>query len=71
VLLLSKFAGAAETMTLAMLTNPYHPDGLAADLNAALEMPLEERITRNAALRTVVWRDTAAAWAQRFLEELQ
>jgi len=71
VLLLSKFAGAAEHMTLAMLTNPYHPEGLAADLDAALRLPLEERITRNAALRGVVWRDTAAAWATRFLDELR
>jgi trehalose 6-phosphate synthase len=71
VLLLSKFAGAAEHMTLAMLTNPYHSDGLAADLDAALKMPLDERITRNSALRSVVWRDTAAAWAQRFLDELR
>jgi alpha,alpha-trehalose-phosphate synthase [UDP-forming]/trehalose-phosphatase len=71
VLLLSKFAGAAEHMTLALLTNPYHPDGLASDLDTALRMPLEERVTRNAALRTVVWRDTAASWAQRFLDDLR
>ena len=43
VLLLSKFAGAAEHLTLALLTNPYHPDGLAADLDTALRMPREER----------------------------
>jgi len=71
VLLLSKFAGAAEHLTLALLTNPYHPDGLASDLDSALRMPRDERITRNAALRTIVWRDTAAAWAQRFLDELR
>ncbi len=71
VLLLSRFAGAAEHMTLAMLTNPYHADGLAADLDAALKMPLDERKTRNEALRGVVWRDTAAAWASRFLDELR
>ena len=71
VLLLSKFAGAAEHLTLALLTNPYHPDGLAADLDTALRMPLEERITRHSALRGVVWRDTAAAWATRFLDELR
>ncbi|HEU4616108.1 MAG TPA: trehalose-phosphatase [Kofleriaceae bacterium] len=71
VLLLSKFAGAAEHLTLALLTNPYHPDGLAADLDTALRMPREERMTRNSALRAIVWRDTAAAWAQRFLDELR
>ncbi|HEX5064444.1 MAG TPA: trehalose-phosphatase [Kofleriaceae bacterium] len=71
VLLLSKFAGAAEHLTLALLTNPYHPDGLAADIDSALRMPREERITRNSALRAIVWRDTAAAWAKRFLDELR
>ena len=71
VLLLSKFAGAAEHLTLALLTNPYHPDGLAADLDQALRMPREERITRHSALRTIVWRDTAEAWATRFLDELR
>ncbi len=71
VLLLSRFAGAAEHLTLALLTNPYHADGLAADLDAALKMPRDERITRHSALRGVVWRDTAAAWAARFLDELR
>jgi trehalose 6-phosphate synthase len=71
VLLLSRFAGAAESMTLAMLTNPYHADGLATDLDAALRMQRDERVARNDALRTVVWRDTAAAWATRFLDELR
>jgi trehalose 6-phosphate synthase len=71
VLLLSKFAGAAEHLTLALLTNPYHADGLAADLDTALRMPRDERITRHSALRGIVWRDTAAAWADRFLDALR
>jgi trehalose 6-phosphate synthase len=71
VLLLSKFAGAAEHLTLALLTNPYHADGLAADLDTALRMPREERVTRQSALRGIVWRDTAAAWAERFLDALR
>ena len=71
VLVLSKFAGAAEHMTLAVMTNPYHADGLAADLDAALRMPREERITRHGALRAIVWRDTAAAWAASFLDALR
>jgi trehalose 6-phosphate synthase len=71
VLLLSRFAGAAEQLTLALLTNPYHPDGLAADLDHALRLSREERIARHSALRAIVWRDTAAAWATRFLDELR
>jgi alpha,alpha-trehalose-phosphate synthase [UDP-forming]/trehalose-phosphatase len=71
VLLLSQFAGAAEDMTLALLANPYHADGLATALDTALRMPLEERVTRHAALRANVWKHTAAAWADEFLEALR
>jgi alpha,alpha-trehalose-phosphate synthase [UDP-forming]/trehalose-phosphatase len=71
VLVLSRFCGAAEQMTLALLTNPYHADGVAADLDAALRMPREERITRNASLRGGVWQDTASAWAKTFLSILR
>ncbi|MBC7974525.1 MAG: trehalose-6-phosphate synthase, partial [Myxococcales bacterium] len=70
VLVLSKFCGAAERMTLALLTNPYHVDGVAADLDTALRMPREERVTRNAALRVTVWQETASAWAKTFLATL-
>jgi alpha,alpha-trehalose-phosphate synthase [UDP-forming]/trehalose-phosphatase len=71
VLLLSKFAGAAERMTLAQLTNPYHPDGMAADLDAALRMPLDDRVARNSALRATVWAETASTWATAFLAALR
>ena len=71
VLVLSRFCGAAEQMTLALLTNPYHVDGVATDLDTALRMPRDERITRNAALRVGVWQDTASAWAKTFLSTLR
>jgi trehalose 6-phosphate synthase len=70
VLVLSRFCGAAEQMTLAVLTNPYHVDGVAGDLDTALRMPREERITRHAALRLGVWQDTASVWAKSFLASL-
>ena len=43
---------------------------VAADLDTALRMPREERITRHAALRAAVWQDTASAWAKTFLATL-
>jgi len=70
VLVLSRFCGAAERMTLARLTNPFHADGVAADLDAALRMPRDERVERHAALRAIVWSDTATAWARTFLDSL-
>jgi len=71
VLVLSKFCGAAEHMTLAQLTNPYHVDGVAADLDTALRMPRDERVARHGALRAVVWKETANAWARDFLESMR
>jgi trehalose 6-phosphate synthase len=71
VLVLSRFCGAAEQMALALLTNPYHVDGVASDLDTALRMPRDERITRNATLRAGVWQDTASAWAKTFLAALR
>jgi alpha,alpha-trehalose-phosphate synthase [UDP-forming]/trehalose-phosphatase len=71
VLVLSRFCGAAEQLSLAVITNPFHADGLAADLDAALRMERPERITRHAQLRSVVWRDTAAAWSDAFLKSLR
>ncbi len=66
VLVLSKFAGAAERLGDALVTNPYHVDGVAADLDRALRMERPERVARWQAMRKVVWADTAAAWAQKF-----
>jgi len=71
VLILSKFAGAAETLTSAVLTNPLHADGVAADLELALRMPLDERIRRHRELLASLEREgDARAWAHRFLETL-
>jgi trehalose 6-phosphate synthase len=66
VLVLSKFAGAAERLSDALVTNPYHVDGVAADLDRALRMERAERVTRWQAMRRVVWTDTATQWANRF-----
>ena len=66
VLVLSSFCGAAERMTDAVRTNPYHVDGVAADLDRALRMDQQERVARQAKLREVVWSDTASAWARKF-----
>jgi trehalose 6-phosphate synthase len=70
VLVLSRFAGAAERMTAAIVTNPYHADGVATDLDRALRIEQPERIERNEALRRVVWADSAAAWTQAWRSAL-
>ncbi|HTL35351.1 MAG TPA: trehalose-phosphatase [Kofleriaceae bacterium] len=71
VLILSKFAGAAETMTSAVVTNPLHPEGLAADLDLALRMPQDERLRRHRHLLAALEREgDARVWARRFLDRL-
>ena len=71
VLVLSRFAGAAEELGDALLVNPWDAEGTARDLKRALEMPLEERQRRHALLLDVISRTTAATWAEQFLEALK
>ena len=70
VLLLSQFAGAAVEMRDAVLTNPYHADGMARDLDRALRMELTERKARQAKLLASVQRSNAVTWAEGFLDAL-
>lgn len=67
VLVLSKFAGAAAELADAILTNPWHPEGIARDLNRALQMGLTERQERHRRLLAVVTQNTAVSWAEDFL----
>src|SRR3546814_11183672 len=46
VLILSRFAGAAEQLTNALLINPYSADDISDAIEKALSMPREKRIGR-------------------------
>lgn len=70
VLVLSRFAGASETMSRAVLVNPWVAEETALAIAGALAMPLAERQSRQRALLRVVRRDTATGWCRRFLDEL-
>jgi trehalose 6-phosphate synthase len=70
VLVLSRFAGAAEELREALIVNPRDIDGTARALAAALAMPRAERIRRHGRLLERVRAGTAAAWARAFLEDL-
>jgi alpha,alpha-trehalose-phosphate synthase [UDP-forming]/trehalose-phosphatase len=70
VLLLSRFAGAAEELRDAVLTNPWDPEGTARDLDRVLRMSDEERTRRHASLLETVSRTTALTWAEDFLAAL-
>jgi trehalose 6-phosphate synthase len=70
VLLLSRFAGAADELGEAVLTNPWDPEGTARDLDRALGMALEERKRRHALLLEATLRTTALTWAEDFLSAM-
>lgn len=70
VLMLSRFAGAAETMQGAVIVNPYDVDNSAAALNQALSMPLEERRERHARMLASVRAHDIHHWCSQFLAVL-
>ena len=70
VLILSKFAGAAHELTEALIVNPFDPDAIADAMHLALSMPAPERKDRYSALLEKVFRSTAHAYCQRFMEAL-
>jgi trehalose 6-phosphate synthase len=70
-LVLSRFAGAAAELRDAILTNPYHPDGLACDLDRALRMDAAERKRRHATMMAALADNTPQRWAAAFLDRLQ
>ena len=47
VLILSRFAGAAEDLEEALIVNPYDIDDVATAMQRALKMPLAERVERH------------------------
>ena len=70
VLILSQFAGAAQELDSALFVNPYDVDSMAAAIETALAMPLDERKARWAAMMGVMRTNTVEEWARRFLREL-
>jgi trehalose 6-phosphate synthase len=70
VLVLSRFAGAAEELRDAVLTNPFHPDGLASDIDRALRMDSHERMRRHSLLTATLADQTPQRWATMFIDRL-
>ncbi|MFL5251598.1 MAG: trehalose-6-phosphate synthase [Rhodopila sp.] len=70
VLILSRFAGAAEEMTEALQVNPYDSDEIAEAMHIGLSMELEERQERWRALHKKVSANTAQRFCTVFLKHL-
>ena len=71
VLVLSRFAGAAEQLTDAVLVNPYDTAGTADSIQHALQMPLDERRARHARLLASIRAVDVHWWARTFLDALR
>ena len=71
VLVLSRFAGAAEQMQEAVLVNPHDPHEVADGLRRALTMRAGERRDRHQALWRRVATQDVAWWRERFLSALE
>jgi trehalose 6-phosphate synthase len=70
VLVLSRFAGAAEQMREALLVNPYDIPATAQAIQRALRMPLAERQQRHSALLAQVREHDVHDWGRTFLGTL-
>ncbi len=70
VLILSRFAGAAEELTEALIVNPYDSDEIAEAMHIGLSMEVEERRERWNALHKKVTTNTAERFCTIFLGHL-
>ena len=70
VLVLSRFAGAAEIFEDAILVNPFDTDETAEALRMALDMPLDERIARWQTLMAAARKHNVDDWSRSFIDRL-
>jgi len=67
VLILSRFAGAAERLREALIVNPYDQSGLQHAIEQALTMKVDERQSVMRAMRRRVMSEDMAWWLGWFL----
>ena len=70
VLVLSRFAGAAQELNGALIVNPYDVEGVAEALQKALTMPRTERKERWTSMFERLCEYDIVAWQKSFLDEL-
>ncbi|QWG18785.1 trehalose-6-phosphate synthase [Bradyrhizobium sediminis] len=71
VLVLSKFAGAANELDAALLVNPHDIEGMARTIATALSMPLTERRMRWEDMMAKLRASTIQSWFADFVDALQ
>jgi trehalose 6-phosphate synthase len=70
VLVLSRFAGAADELDGAVIVNPYDLEAVAEAMHLGLTMPLDERQDRWRRLLTQVKEHDVLQWQQSFVQAL-
>ena len=70
VLVLSRFAGRPRSCDGALIVNPYDVYDVAAALDRALTMPLDERRERHASQLAAIRQNDIQAWRRRCLAAL-
>jgi trehalose 6-phosphate synthase len=71
VLVLSKFAGAANELDTALLVNPHDIDGMARAIATAVSMPIAERRLRWEAMMVKLRAGTIQQWFADFVDTLE
>lgn len=71
VLILSRFAGAADQLTSALLVNPHSPEEISDAIGIALAMPLEERIARWRPMMDNIHQEDVIWWRRTFTDALE
>ncbi|KAG7386202.1 hypothetical protein PHYPSEUDO_000523 [Phytophthora pseudosyringae] len=70
VLIVSEFAGCSQSLSGAIVVNPWNTEDVALSIHQALSMCRTEREIRQQKLYRYVSSNTASAWGEQFLEEL-
>ena len=70
VLILSRFAGAAQQLDQALLVNPHSADDVAHAIHTAMTMSLDERKKRHQSLLKSVREENVQEWTANFLNDL-
>lgn len=70
VMILSEFAGAAQSLNGALIVNPWNTEELADAIHDAVTMPAEQRELNYKKLEKYVFRYTSAWWGESFVNEL-
>ncbi|KAK9354719.1 glycosyl transferase [Lipomyces doorenjongii] len=71
VMILSEFAGAAQSLNGSVIVNPWNTEELAEAIDSAMTMPEATRIANQQKLFRYVSKYTSAYWGESFVNEMK